>query len=146
MLQLCIIYFHFDTHCVVLNKTILQGKMASIRFLHKIAFKMQAIVKNIVLHYFTQDKKNLTTLHRSLFKYLTAQDTCGTPTLTKNNRTLARLGNLLCLQPRSTIKVSGFFFCPLYWVNLSKNRYSSELVTKVFSFCFPKTKWNNTVA
>ena len=47
----------------------------------------------------------LRALNRSLSKYLTAQDTRGTPTLTKENRTLARLGSLLFLRPRSTIKV-----------------------------------------
>ena len=41
---------------------------------------------------------DLTALHRSLSKYLTAQDTRGTPTLTKHNRTLAMLGNLLYLR------------------------------------------------
>ena len=44
-----------------------------------------------------------TALHRSLSKYLTAQDTCDTQTLTKYNRTLARLCNLLYLKPQSTI-------------------------------------------
>ena len=78
-----------------------------------------------------------TALHQSLSKYLTAQDTRGTPTLTEHNRALARLGNLLYVQPRSTIKVNCFFFfCPSYWANWSKTRYSSELVTKVFSFVF----------
>ena len=64
------------------------------------------------------------TLHQSLSKYLTTQDTCGTPTPTKHNRTLARLGNLP-LQPRSTIKLNSVFFCPLYWVNCSKTRYET---------------------
>ena len=53
-----------------------------------------------------------TALHRIFSKYMTAQDTRGTPTLTKHNITLARLGNLLYLQPRSTIKVNGFFSVP----------------------------------
>ena len=62
-----------------------------------------------------------TALHWSLFKCLTAQDTCGTATLTKHNRTLARYRNLLYLQPRSTIKkyIGFFFFKPLNWVNWS---------------------------
>ena len=42
-------------------------------------------------------------------KYLTAQDTCGTPTQTKHKKTLARLGNLQYLQPRYTIKVNSVF-------------------------------------
>ena len=54
----------------------------------------------------------LTALHQSLSKYLTAQDTRGTPTITKHNRTLARLGNLLYIQPRSTIKVNRAFSVP----------------------------------
>ena len=53
-----------------------------------------------------------TALHRGLSKYLTAQDTRGTPTLTKQNRTPARIGNLLSLQPGSTLKVERVFFCP----------------------------------
>ena len=53
-----------------------------------------------------------TALHRGLSKYLTAQDTRDTPTITKHNRTLVRLGNLLSLQPRSTIKLYWVFFCP----------------------------------
>ena len=48
------------------------------------------------------EKGNTTALHQSLSKYLTAQDTLGTPTLIKYNRTLVRLGNLLSLQPQST--------------------------------------------
>ena len=43
-------------------------------------------------------------LHQRLSIYLNAQDTCGTPTLNKHNRTLDRLGNLLYLQPQATIK------------------------------------------
>ena len=56
----------------------------------------------------------VTAFHRSLSKYLIAQDsdTPGTPTLTKHNRTLARLGNLLYLQTTSTIKVNWFFSVP----------------------------------
>ena len=54
----------------------------------------------------------LTALHRGLAKYLTAQDTRGTPTPTKHNRALVRLGNLLSLQPGSTIKVKRFFSVP----------------------------------
>ena len=50
-----------------------------------------------------------TALHRSLSKYLTAQDTRGTPTLTKRKRILARFGNLLYLQPRFIINVNCFF-------------------------------------
>ena len=67
----------------------------------------------------TWPMSHVAALNRRLFKYLTAQYTCGTPTLTKQNRTLARLGSLLYLQPLNTIKVNGFFFfCPLYyWVN-----------------------------
>ena len=54
----------------------------------------------------------VTAFHRSLSEYLTAQDTPGTPTLTKHNRALARLGNLLYLQPPSTIKVNWVFSVP----------------------------------
>ena len=53
-----------------------------------------------------------TAVHRGLSKYLTAQDTCDTPTITKHNRTLVRLGNLLSLKPRSTIKVNRVFSVP----------------------------------
>ena len=42
-------------------------------------------------------------------KYLNAQDTRDTPNITKYNRTLVKLGNLLPLEPRSTIKLIGFF-------------------------------------
>ena len=52
-----------------------------------------------------------TALHLGLSKYLTAQDTRSTPFLTEHNRTLARLGYLVSLQPRSTIKE--FFFLPV---------------------------------
>ena len=38
-----------------------------------------------------------TALHQGLSKYLTAQDTHITPTLTKHNRTPATLGKLLSL-------------------------------------------------
>ena len=54
------------------------------------------------------DCPDLTALHQSLSKYLTAQDTRDTPTITKQKRTLVWLGNLLYLQPRSTIKHSSF--------------------------------------
>ena len=47
----------------------------------------------------------LTALHQGFSKYLSAQDTHVTPTLTKYNITLARLGKLLSLKPRSTIKI-----------------------------------------
>ena len=53
--------------------------------------------------------KASTALHRSMIKYLTVQDTRGTTTLTKHNRTLVRLGNLLYFQPPSTIKVNLIF-------------------------------------
>ena len=46
-----------------------------------------------------------TALHESLSKYLTAQDTHGTQTLTKHHRFLSRLGNLLSLQAWYTIQV-----------------------------------------
>ena len=73
----------------------------------------------------------VTALNQGLSKYLTAQDTCGTPTLTKHNRTLARLGNLLSLQPRSTIKVNCIFSVPTIEEIYQKLRYSSQLVTKM---------------
>ena len=84
----------------------------------------------------------VTALNRSLSKYPIAQDTRGKPTITKHNRTFARLINLLYLQPWSTIKVNRFFssFFPLYLVNWSKTKYSSEVVTKIFSFYTLKTK------
>ena len=87
-----------------------------------------------------------TALYRGLSKYLTAQDTRGTPTLTKYNRTLTMLGKLLSLQPQSTIPVIEDFFLALVSSKLiQKTRYSSELVTKIFSIFFPKTKRNKTV-
>ena len=49
-----------------------------------------------------------TALHQGLSKYLTAQDTSCTPTLTKNNSTLSRLGYLLSLQPRFKIRLNFF--------------------------------------
>ena len=61
-----------------------------------------------------------TALHQGLSKYLTAQDTRGTPTLTKHNRTLSRLGNLLPLQPRSTTNVNWVFFLSLVLIKLIK--------------------------
>ena len=85
-----------------------------------------------------------TALHRSLSKYLTATDTRGSPTLTKHNRTLARLGNLLYLQPRSTIEVNRVFLS-LVLSKFIKKLYSSEVVNKFFSLYFPKTKLNNPV-
>ena len=51
---------------------------------------------------------NTALLDLGLSKYLTAQDTRDTSTITKYNRTLVRLGNLLPLEPRSTIKLIGF--------------------------------------
>ena len=47
----------------------------------------------------------LTALHQGFSKYLSAQDTHVTPTVTKCNITLARLRKLLSLKPRSTIKI-----------------------------------------
>ena len=82
-------------------------------------------------------------LHRRLSKYLTDQDTCGTHTLTKHNITLARLGYLIYLQPRSTIKVNRFFLSLVLSKLIKKTIYSSDLVTTVFSFSFPKPKLNN---
>ena len=89
----------------------------------------------------TDAVSSTTSFRQGLSKNLTAQDTRATPTLTKHNRTL---GYLLSLKPRSTIKVF-FFKSPYYSVNWSKTRYSSQLVTTISSFSFPKTKWNNTV-
>ena len=107
---------------------------------------------NNYLNIFEAQSKNVenihlkedTSLHRSLSKYLTRKDTCSTPTLIKNNRTLDRLGS----NHGPQYKYIGFSsFCPLYWVNLSKKtKYTSELVTRVFIVFFPKTKQNNTVA
>ena len=57
-----------------------------------------------------------TALHRSLSKYMTAQYTHGTPTLTKHRRTPAWLGNLLYLQPHNKSKL-GFFPVHVYGVN-----------------------------
>ena len=94
--------------------------------------------------------EEVTALHRSLSKYLTAQDTCDTPTLTKHNKILARLDNLLYLQPQSTIKVNrvswSLLLCKL---KKKKTKYSSELVNKIFSFPFPEpnriTQWLSTL-
>ena len=47
-----------------------------------------------------------------LVKYLIGQDTHVTSTITKHNITLVRLGNLLSLQPRSTIQVNIDFSVP----------------------------------
>ena len=47
---------------------------------------------------------NITAVHQNVSKYLTAQDTHISPTLTKNSRTLLRHGNLLSLQSQSTIQ------------------------------------------
>ena len=86
-------------------------------------------------------------LLQRLSKYLTAQDHRGTPTLSRPNRTLISLGNLLALQPWSTINVSRVFVLSLVLSKLiKKTKYRSELVTKIVSFSFPKTKQNNTVA
>ena len=62
----------------------------------------------------------VTALYHSFSKYLTSQDTRGPPTLTKRNRTLARLGNLLYLQSRSTIKLNMFFFLSVVLCELIK--------------------------
>ena len=67
-----------------------------------------------------------TVLHQSLSKYLTAQDTRGTPTLTKHNRNLARLRDLLSLPPQSTtIKVNRVFFLSLVLSKLNKKLNTS---------------------
>ena len=60
------------------------------------------------------DMWQVTALHRGLSKYLTAQDTHITPTIIKQNRTLARLGNLLSLQPQSTIQINRAFYVPSF--------------------------------
>ena len=41
----------------------------------------------------------------------TTQDTHGTSTVTKHNKTLSRLGYLLSLQPRSTVKINWTLIC-----------------------------------
>ena len=67
-----------------------------------------------------------TALHQGLSKYATAKDTYVTPTLTEHNKTLARLGTLLSLQPRSktqgkmAVSVSSVEYFDL------KTRHSSE--------------------
>ena len=51
-------------------------------------------------------------IHQVLSKYMTAQDTHVTPTLTKHNRTLARIGNLVSLHLGSKIPENRVFSCP----------------------------------
>ena len=72
-----------------------------------------------------------TALHQGLSKYLTAQDTHITPALIKHNRTLAWLGNLLSLQPRSTIQVNDFLSLVLSEL-IKKTRYSGFEICSVF--------------
>ena len=86
---------------------------------------------------------NDTALHLGLSKYLTAQDTLSTPTLTKYDRTVSRLANLLSLQPRLAIKKK--LSVPSNEQIDQKIRYISELVAKMLSFSFPQTKQNKTV-
>ena len=69
----------------------------------------------------------ITALHQGLFKYLTAEDICDTPTITKHDRSLFRLGNLLLLQPRSMIKGFGSFSEISFFGN---KLYTSELFSK----------------
>ena len=86
-----------------------------------------------------------TALNQSLSKCLTAQDTRGILTLTEHNRTLARLGYLLYLQRRSSIKVKGFFLS----LGLSKSIKKLDtalnwyLTFPVFPFLNPNknTQW-----
>ena len=53
-----------------------------------------------------------TAFHQGLSKYLTAQDTHVTPTLTKHSITLARIGNLVSLHTGSTIQLNRAFSVP----------------------------------
>ena len=53
-----------------------------------------------------------TALHQGLSKFLTAQDTHSTPTITKHSRTLARIGNLVSLHPGSRIQENRAFPVP----------------------------------
>ena len=57
-------------------------------------------------------KLSVTALHRGSSKYLTAQDTHITPTLTKHSKTSARLVKLLSLQPESIIQINTAFSVP----------------------------------
>ena len=68
-----------------------------------------------------------TAFHQGLSKYLTAQETRGTPTLTKHKPTLARLGNLLSLKKWST-KIVSFF--PLVYIAFVCNNLYSLLTGK----------------
>ena len=67
-----------------------------------------------------QIEQKSTALPWVLSKYLTAQDTHVTPTLTKHNRILVRLGNLLSLQPYSTIQLKDLFSVPSIKLNHHK--------------------------
>ena len=87
---------------------------------------------------------NDTALHLGLSKYLTAQDARSTPTLTKYDRTVSRLANLLSLRPRLKIKQKNCLSLVLIKL-IKKIRYISELVAKMLSFSFPQTKQNKTV-
>ena len=81
------------------NKTVI---FQSCLYIDKILYQVDS---NIIIagHIKVREafKSQDTALHQGLSKHLTAQDTCGTPTLTKHNITLTRLGNLLFLQLRS---------------------------------------------
>ena len=51
----------------------------------------------------------VTALHQGSSKYLTAQDTQSTPTLTKHDKTHGRFGELVSLQPQSKIQINRNF-------------------------------------
>ena len=68
-------------------------------------------------------------LQQGLVKYLIDQDTHVTQTLTKHNKALARLGDLLSLQRWSAIQVNTGFSVPSIELFDQTTKYSSELVT-----------------
>ena len=104
-LKSCAFWFLFClSHVFFLNLRQLLGRRhldTSCRELLNL-FGIQVSLRLIYIPHSHQPLK-LTVLHQGLFKYLTAQDTCDTPTITKHKRTPVRLGNL---QTRSLIKVN----------------------------------------
>ena len=57
-------------------------------------------------------KWSVTALHQGSSKYLTAQDTHITPTLTKHSKTSSRLVKLLSVEPQSIIQMNRAFPVP----------------------------------
>ena len=76
----------------------------------------------------------VTAVHQGLSKYLTAQDTHISTTSTNHSRTLSSHGNLLSLQPQSTIQKYKTFFVPSIVKTIPKTCYSFELEQLNFQF------------